>query len=117
MLLNGDGGWINGRLKNLRETRKNLQKHVNQTNVVRGSFREQTTVLSDEEARSLLVSLKSVVAHPGTIESIIQKLNFTRQYRKKLLLDREFNLKEWFPFFFTNPELVRLLPSFQALII
>lgn len=103
MLLNGDSGWINSRLKNIREAKNKLNKKktsmANEHQII-----EQ---LSDADAETELALLKTITVDSETMTRIIQKLNSTRTYRHKLLLDKEINLKEWFPFFFTHPKLVR----------
>lgn len=65
--------------------------------------------LSDADAETELVLLKTIIVGSETMTTIIQKLNSTRTYIHKLLLDMEINLNEWFPFFVTHPKLVRNL--------
>lgn len=50
--------------------------------------------------------LKSLIVTDENMPIFAEKLNSTREYRLKLLLDKEIHLKEWFPYFFTHPQLV-----------
>lgn len=50
--------------------------------------------------------LKSTIVNQENLELIKEKLKITSTYRSRLFTDRNINLLEQFPFFFTNPELV-----------
>lgn len=51
--------------------------------------------------------LKSLIVTDENMSIFAEKLNSTRKYRLKLLLDKGIHLKEWFPYFFTHPQLVQ----------
>lgn len=109
LLLKGDGGWINSRLKNIREAKKKFELNKINSNIPSAArpIIEQMSELSNADAHNELKLLKTMVVEPQNMATIIEKLNLTRTYRHKILLDKELNLKEWFPFFFTHPQLVR----------
>lgn len=55
--------------------------------------------------------LKSIVINVENLDIIKQMLNKTREYRAQMLLKKETEIKEHFPYFFSHPlELVRLFP-------
>lgn len=109
LLLKGDGGWLNIRLKNIREAKKKFELNKMNSNIPSAArpIIEQISEFSDTDADNELKLLKTMIVEPQTMTTIIEKLNLTRTYRHKILLDKELNLKEWFPFFFTHPQLVR----------
>lgn len=111
MLLNGDSGWLNSRIKNLREAKNKLiQKRHVETN--ENSILAEQNEIGNDEAKAIITSLKSMAVVPGKLEEISQKLAITRKYRKNLLLGNvELNLKKQFPYFFTHPEVVSIVTS------
>lgn len=128
MLLSGDGGWLNSRLKTVRESRRRLDRAaLNQTknpNQNDASMEvAQTEDIEDADADIEIDELKMMVVNDSTIEAIMTKLDLTRNYRQKMMKRGELNLEESFPFFFTHPKLVsRYFPihirmSFQTLIL
>lgn len=109
MLLNGDSGWLNSRIKNLREAKNKLiQKRHVETN--ENSILAEQNEIGNDEAKAIITSLKSMAVVPEKLEEISQKLAITRKYRKNLLLGNvKLNLKELFPYFFTHPEVVSIV--------
>lgn len=94
---------MNNRLKNVREgLNKSTRESKNRNSTNPRINTDEQCHISDEEA---VLLLKTIVVN-DTIESIKQKLKQTRKYRHKLLLNKELNLKETFPYFFTYPQLV-----------
>lgn len=63
---------------------------------------------SDTQAAADVEFLKSTKVNNGNIVAIKVKLKLTFVYRRKLLTDLNIDLLEYFPYFFTNPELVRM---------
>lgn len=110
--MSGEGGWLNSRIKNVREAQNKLkqkqQTEINENspeNAVSGEPKE----ISDDEAKAIITSLKSTVIEPGKMREVMQKLALTRKYRKKMLANKELNLKEQFPYLFTDKNLVNII--------
>lgn len=59
--------------------------------------------------------LKHTIVNDANIDLIKQKLILTQNYRDELLTDIELDLKFKFPFFFTNPELVRVFGCYYKI--
>lgn len=113
MLLNGNVGWLNCRLKNLREAQNKIKRQQPNNNVETNAnssddldYADQE--LNDSEANKLIQVLKSTVVGPQTIDLIMAHLASTRKHRHKMLLDKDLDLKQEFPYFFTHPNLVSL---------
>lgn len=87
------------RLKNLRKTLKD-----------KGSPQIEEQATSEPEvhhdASDDINYLRSVVVNEENMGLIRQKLNSTRSERSELLKKPEVDLKEYFHYFFTHPELV-----------
>lgn len=62
-----------------------------------------------KEMENHLEQLKHTVVNNQNMELIKQKLILTQNHRDELLKQIELDLKFRFPFFFTNPELVRAI--------
>lgn len=113
--MSSDGGWLNARIKNLRDAQNKIkQKQVVEVNESSsenvGSANQKQ--LDNNEAKSVIASLKSIAVSPETIAEVMQKLEITREYRQNVLLSNmELNLKQEFPYFFTHPDLVRLIST------
>lgn len=67
---------------------------------------------SDTQAAADVEHLKSTKVNDGNIVAIKEKLKLTLVYRRKLLKDLSIDLLEYFPYFFTNPELVRIFKEY-----
>lgn len=110
--MKGDRGYFNARLNNLRVTKRKIDKrNLNATNesLLHESVAEtnETEIeLPDEESKEILLFLKSSIVSNENMNMFLAKLDATRSYRSKILFHIELNLKEGFPYFFTNPELV-----------
>lgn len=52
-------------------------------------------------------TLKATIVNDSNLPEIQRKLKSSLSWRSKLLENRELDLKEYFPYFFTNPSLVR----------
>ncbi|XP_055306986.1 uncharacterized protein LOC129571243 [Sitodiplosis mosellana] len=66
----------------------------------------EPNIENESTAKEDVVFLKSLIVTEENMAIFAEKLNFTREYRLKLLLDKEIHLKEWFPYFFTHPQLI-----------
>lgn len=112
MLLKGEKGWINARLKYVRDLQNKLNRSASNISMHSIAADQNTTIENtsndDEAAANDVLFLKTLVVSDEVMETIFQKLNSTREYRKKMLLDKTIHLKEHFPYFFTHPQLVKL---------
>lgn len=105
---------MNSRLKTVREARKRVERATKDSCVldkstndsINTSFADHLSDITDEDAQTELNALKSIVIDDTSIDLVMAKLRLTRKYRSKLLMDKNLNLKEYFPFFFTHPHLV-----------
>lgn len=61
---------------------------------------------SDELAKKEVDLMKTIVVSKQNLPTLKQKLDMTRHYRIKLSSDPKIELKQLFPYFFSNPELV-----------
>lgn len=97
-------GWFNARLKNLRGAQKRLAAKTNSVRRSGSLVVDQRD--ADQRNAEDVIYLKSLVVSGETKDTFMEKLNSIRRYRMEMLLDKNINLKEQFPYFFTNPELV-----------
>lgn len=97
-------GWFNARLKNLRGAQKRLAAKTNPLRRSGSLVVDQR--YADQRNAEDVIYLQSLVVSGETKDTFMEKLNSTRRYRMEMLLDKNINLKEQFPYFFTNPELV-----------
>lgn len=67
---------------------------------------------SIDEAIQDIEYLKTTKFDSNTAEIIHEKLKLTVSARQKMLKDESANILEHFPYFFTNPELVKLFTIF-----
>lgn len=63
-------------------------------------------VCDDEKQKEDLDFLKYCVVNDISEDVLIAKLNSTRDLREKIIRDKNTDLRENFPFFFSHPELV-----------
>ncbi|XP_031639195.1 uncharacterized protein LOC116351255, partial [Contarinia nasturtii] len=109
LLLNGDKGWMNARLKYVREAQSKLNKSANNVSLNTSQQVQHITSSDDVDetvAAAEVIFLKSLVVSDENMETLLQKLNSTRTYRHKILKDKNIHLKEQFPYFFTHPHLI-----------
>lgn len=107
--MKGDKGWFNARLSYLREVQNKMNKSDKSKVSNSSQLDENASPISDDEAISSVLLLKSLVVTEENMETFIQKLNLTREYRQRMLLEKSINLKEQFPYFFTHPLLVKII--------
>lgn len=89
------------RLSNGRAAERKIQKRKHD------SISNDELIISDEEAKSDIDFLKTVLVNDENIGLIKEKLIATRSYRLKMMEELDIDLLEMFPHFFTNPSLVR----------
>lgn len=103
MFVSGDNGWFNARLKNVRVAQRKL---AGSDRTSRRISRASGVTDANYSAANDVIYLKSLIVSEENMEIFIEKLNSTRNYRLIMLQDKTVNLKEHFPYFFTNPEMV-----------
>ncbi|XP_031617244.1 uncharacterized protein LOC116337077 [Contarinia nasturtii] len=94
----GVGGYVNNRLKYLtsKYTDPNAKEVPNQQSDI------ETTPEED------LLFLKNCVIKNTDVSIIISKLNTTRDLRKNMMMNQDVDLRESFPYFFTDPKLIQI---------
>lgn len=82
---------------------------------VESSGDEITDEISTEDTRAkeMFEELKSMIVSDANRPEIEKYLKRCRQYRSSLLKNKETDLLECFPYFFSNPELVRPIHTFD----
>lgn len=106
--MKGDSGWLNARLKNLRAAQKKLTNacSVRRSNTMsRASDANHQQTVKQKMVEDVIF-LKSLPVSNENMNIFIEKLNSTRAHRMEMLMDKSIHLKEQFPYFFTNIELV-----------
>lgn len=96
-------GYLNTKKKNERYAEKTCQRDQNESNN-NDSF-EGAIDVTERQKQDIEV-LKATIVNESNLPEIQTKLKSTLAYRQKLLENRELDLKEFFPYFFTDPELV-----------
>lgn len=107
--MKGESGWLNTRLKTIRENLKKLNSNAANDSMNRSLLNQSLAneeIIDDAVAADDVVFLKSLPVSDESMDTILQKLSSTRTYRQKMLLDKKIHLKEHFPYFFTHPDLV-----------
>lgn len=97
----GENGWLTRRLNYIKVCKKNL---ADATELAEQSLNESTESL--DNAKRDLEWLKTNLIRKSDRNDLIKKLNSTRELRKEMLKATETDLREQFPFFFAEPELV-----------
>lgn len=94
-------GFFARRLKYVQQRRKNNEEpDLNEAN---HSHPQDEDAQNEEEDMDYL---KRAVISKNNFASVVEKLNATRKLRQQMLLNKETDLREQFPFFFSHPELV-----------
>lgn len=110
-----NGGWIGQRMQNLRTAEKKRSSHgisgeTSEESSAESSGDETNTdeiSTEDPHAKEVFEELKSMIFSDTNRPKIERNLKSCRQYRNSLLKIKETDLLESFPYFFSNPELVR----------
>lgn len=103
-----NSGWLVAGMKNLRQKKK-INKNAFRQIVY--NTPETTTLLQYSEmcAKKDVDFLKSTKVDEENMEIIKEKLKLTSSYRKKMVNDPSIDLLEFFPYFFTSPNLVSMV--------
>lgn len=101
----GDNGWITRRLIYVKDIQKNIEKHARGVNKDTSPARN---AIDETQAEFDLDSLKKMMTRNFNISEAVEKLNSTRKYRKLLMAKKETDVRQKFPFFLVNPQLVSL---------
>lgn len=99
-LLLGENGWLTRRLNYIKLCKKNLAHAEADMSM------NQSVQITPENPEQDFEWLKSNLIKKSDREELIKKLNSTRELRKNMLNATETDLREQFPFFFAEPELV-----------
>lgn len=89
-----DSGWFRRSLNYL----KKRQNELNSSNRQREGDEEMSDSSTNEKGD--MEFLKQVAIHGANLHLIVEKLNSTRILRQRMLLAKETDLRENFPFFF-----------------
>lgn len=103
-MCNNNGGFLSNRLRYLR----GLKRSESRESLCRTESMDESDDASHEEDIEIL---KMTVVSPDNLELIKTKLMSTAKFRLKMLENKSIDLLEFFPYFFTNPELVRALSN------
>lgn len=103
-MLLGEYGWLTRRLNYVKSCRKQI---VNSSTDGVDELGESMENISIDPQRDYQ-SLKTEVINKNNRDILVRKLNSTRELRMTLLHAKETDLREQFPFFFAEPQLVSI---------
>lgn len=92
---------MNRRLNYVKDCQKNTERHA-----LDDESNDTSSAQSQIDAESDLESLRKMVIRDCNITEAVEKLNSTRKLRKELMVSKEVDVRQKFPFFLTNPQLV-----------
>lgn len=98
-LLLGTTGYFNRRLIYVKDLKKKLSDRANRMN-------ESTLSEAPCDENEDLQFLKTADIDQIDWKILVGKLNSSRNLRQRMLLDKEIDIREQFPFFFSRPKLV-----------
>lgn len=104
---NSKSGYIDDKLKHIRQQQKSVIDHPNLSKDSNNNIHENDEVVDESESRYILFLLKITVVTEESKPLMTEKLIKTQKYRLNMLKNSELDLLENFPFFFSNPDLVR----------
>lgn len=97
-------GYLYNKIKYLKNTQKRLSQNASVSDNDELEDSEETATSSEEDVEFLKITM----ANEENMDAIKSKLAATSVYRRKLIHDNHsIDLLENFPYFFTNPKLVR----------
>lgn len=99
----GSGGLFCNRVKYLQKQKRSANKDINE-NLEEQQDLSNSMVMRD--GKEDFEFLKSVIIDQTDVEILKQKLGSTRSFRANMLQDKNIDLRENFPFFFSHPNLV-----------
>lgn len=88
----------------MKDCQKNIDKHTRCNDTP-----QNENEINEDQAESVLNSLKEMVIRDDNITDAVEKLNLTRKYRKLLAVKDEVDLRQKFPFILSNPKLVSFI--------
>lgn len=106
-------GFLSKKVINEKYAGNQLKRKLNEISAIESEFMNQSESHEDadvvsERQRRDVEDLKSKYVASDICE-IKEKLKSTLPFRSKILENKDLDLKEYFPYFFTNPELVKVL--------
>lgn len=102
-MLVGNGGVFCNRLKYLQKQNKNAQTDIHENLEEQQDLSNSIVMQNGKEDYEFL---KSAIIDQTDLEILKQKLDSTRSFRANMLQDKNIDLRENFPFFFSHPSLV-----------
>lgn len=103
-----ENGWFKTRLNYLSQRQNKRNSSIAQQSL---DHEEMSNSLTENEDMEFL---KHAIIEQANFKSIIEKLNSTRNLRRQMLLAKETDLRENFPFFFSHPKLVSCKYKLQS---
>lgn len=108
----GPRGFLKARLQYLRNKENKKKAKTTQPSNDASMQSPNSSIMSDGDVENELMrqvlSMKSIVVNEENMASLVEKLKVTRKFRRSLLKKPEVQLKEYFPYFFTHPDLVSI---------
>lgn len=108
----GNGGVFCNRLKYLQKQKRSAQTDIHE-NLDEQQDLSNSIVMRN--AKENFEFLKSAIIDQTDLEILKQKLNSTRSFRANMLQDKNIDLRENFPFFFSHPSLVSFHHIYDSL--
>lgn len=111
-MLLGEAGWFTRRINYVRTCRKNIQAQSRTVNEDLNDIQESMENIAIDSQRDY-ESLRTEPIDMNNRDMLVRKLNSTRELRKVLLNARETDLREQFPFFLVQPQMVSVILQFS----
>lgn len=92
-------------MAHIKECKKNVERNARD----KKTAEIPPVQFDDETAKAELEELRRMMIKDCNIAEAVKKLNITRHFRKGLMENKETDVRQKFPFFLTNPKLVRIL--------
>lgn len=109
-LLLGENGYFTRRIKYIKSRKANRQRELNATLASNHEISFDSNEISLDQQKEDLDFLKYCVIGNADENVLVERLNTTRELRRKLMSDENSDIRTNFPFFFSNPELVNTYP-------
>lgn len=106
-------GYVDNRLRyDVSKTKKMEQSEKNSSlKTIQSSSNENANGLDDDAMHDLINTMKGILVNDEkNIQILKDNLRVTREYRRKILYDKNIDLLEKFPYFFVNTDLVSQEP-------
>lgn len=102
-------GFLDQKLKNKRYTEKQRNRSIDNNCTVANIECNIDMISETEKQINDVEFLKATIVSDETMSVIESKLRSTATYRQKMMETPELDLLETFPYFFTEPKLVKAL--------